>query len=225
MTLLTRGIPHGFLWTIESILYAEYPREGPPLCKGTAVSQYSKVLHEPKMKQESCRLWWVSSIQTQDTSHLTHALMSICSRISWKSIIENGKGTPTLSPSEYFKLHPVSAPGTDSALSARVRAHGSDPTHCGCLWSPDQVSKEKGQKSRDLLKIVENSSGHDWHLIFLQALAPHQIRAKITSDTSPQTFLSSSSERCGASCHPLSISFGMPLPFRSKELWFCWHLR
>lgn len=98
-----------------------------------------------------------------------------------------------------------------------LEPNGSDPIHCGCLRSPDQVSKKKGQKSGDLLKIVENNSSHEWHLIFLPALAPHQRRAKITSDTSPQTFLSSS-KRCGASCHPLSFSFGMPFPFISKEL-------
>lgn len=71
------------------------------------------------------------------------------------------KKNATLSPSEYFKLHPVSTPGTESALSAQFRTHGSDPAHCGCLWSPDQVSKKKGQQSSDLLKIVKNNSGHD----------------------------------------------------------------
>lgn len=144
--------------------------------------------------------------------------------ISSNSIIENEKETLTLSPSEYFKLHPVSTPGTESALSAQFRAHGSDPTHCGCLWSPDQVSKKTGQESGDLLKIVGYNSGRDWHLISLLTLAPNQRRAKIASDTSPQTFLISS-KRCGASCHPPSFSFGMSFPFRSKELWFYWHLR
>lgn len=97
----------------------------------------------------------------QDKSHLIYPLMSTYHPIFSKSIIEHEKECPALSPSEYFELHPVSAPGTDSASSAQFRARGRDPTHCGCLQSPDQVSKMQGQKSGDLLKIIENSSGHD----------------------------------------------------------------
>lgn len=117
---------------------------------------------------------WISSTQTHDKLHLIHSLMFIYNPISSNSILENEKENSTLSPAEYFKLHPVSTPGTESALSTQFRAYGSDPTHCGSLWPSDQVSKKKGQQSGDLLKIVENSSSHDWHLIFLLTLAPNQ---------------------------------------------------
>lgn len=124
------------------------------------------------------------------------------------------------SPAKYFKLHPVSSPGAKSTSLAQFRARGSDPTHCGCLWTPDHVSKRRG---RDLLTF----SGQ-WRtaflLIFLLTLAPHLV-PRLHEAPVVSAFSRSSSERCGPSCHPLSFSFGMPFPFRSKEAGFYSHVR
>lgn len=124
-----------------------------------------------------------------DKSCFICSLMSLYNPISSNNIIENEKEAPTPSPVEYFKLHPVSSLGMKSTSLARFRAHGSDPIHCGCLWTPDHISERKGG---DLLTFSgqwpTDSSSHAWHPILLLTLALIKDGAKIASSASPQTY-------------------------------------
>lgn len=118
-------------------------------------------LQELEWNARKFRPFLVLLCSVHDKSRLTYSLMSLYNPISSNSIVENEKEGPAPSPAKYFKLHPVSSPGTKSTYLAQFRACGSDPTHCGCLWTPDHVSKRRG---RDLLTF----SGQ-WRRAFLMS--------------------------------------------------------
>lgn len=125
------------------------------------------------------------------------------------------KKNPTHFPSEYFKAYSACASWHWVSLSARFRTRGSDPTHCGCLWSPDQVSQKKGSNPVTF-KIVRNNlvmTGLIFRLLFA-------LPSKINSDCirhQPTTFPSSSGGVDILS--PAKFQFRRP-SFWVKEVWF-----
>lgn len=118
-------------------------------------------LRELELNARTFQPFLVLLCSAHDKSRFTYSLMSLYNPISSNSIVGNEKEGPTPSPAKYFKLHPVSSPGTKSTSLAQFRARGSGPTHCDCLWTPDHVSKRRG---RDLLTF----SGQ-WRTDFLMS--------------------------------------------------------